>query len=147
MKTVTKILILALCILVSLSSCTFLKSLVNDVAAETERVAHFAEDFADLVDNPTIENAESLVHPSSPLTAEAVISKIENNEKLSNLDPTAEIQVGEIKNVNVSYHDEKLGGNLYTAECDIIVGDVTITVHLELLSTEAGFGLYDFDIK
>jgi hypothetical protein len=147
MKTITKILILALCILVSLSSCAFFKSLVNDVAAETERVAHFAEDFAGLVENPTVENAQDLIHPSSPITAETVISKIENNEKLNNLDPTAEIQVGEIKNVNVSYHDEKLGGNLYTAECDIIVGDVTITVHLELLSTDESFGLYDFDIK
>ena len=147
MKTITKILILALCILVSLSSCAFFKSLVNDVAAETERVAHFAEDFAGLVENPTVENAQDLIHPSSPITAETVISKIENNEKLNNLDPTAKISVGKITNLSISHHDATLGGNVYTADCEIMVGNTPIIVKLKLLSTDEGFGLYDFDIK
>ena len=93
------------------------------------------------------EEAEKLVHPASPLSPETLVDKIEGNEKIANLDFSQEITVGEITNLSISYHDETLGGNVYTAECQIMIGDTPINVKLKLLSTSEGFGLYDFDIE
>lgn len=146
MKNAIKILILSLCLALSLSSC-FIVDLFNGVKQETERVITFTTEFTVLIENPTVENAEELLHPSSPLTPEHVISKIEGNEKLQSLNTAGEISVGEITNLQLKYDDPTLGGTVYTANCEIIVDGTPITVKLTLLSTEGGFGLYDFDIE
>lgn len=147
MKKLLKFTVLALCILVSLSSCTFIKSLLNEAKTEAEHVAEFTEELVVLMEEPSIEKAEELVHPNSPLTPESVLEKIENNEKIKNLDFSGEVSIGEITNLNMSYHDKELGGNLYEAECQVTVSGTTIDITLKLLSTDEGFGLYDFDIK
>lgn len=135
------LLVLVLCL--ALSSCSF----INEMKQETEKVAEFTSDFTSLMSEPTVEKAEALVHPSSPLTPEAVIEKIENNEKLASLDFTGDISVSEIGEMKMSYHDETLGGNVYTVECTVTVSGTPINVSLTLLSSGDSFGLYDFDIK
>lgn len=141
-KTV-KFIICSLCILLSFSSCT----LFNEVKQEAERVAVFTEEFITLVEEPTVEKAQELVHPKSNLTAESVIEKIQNNEKLADLDLTQEVTIGEVSDLKLLHQDAELGGNVYSVDCQVIVGGVAIDVSLILLSTEEGLGLYDFDIK
>lgn len=143
MKTALKFAAISLCLILCLSSCSF----INEVQTEAQKVQSFTEDLVGVIENPTLEEAEELVHPSSPLTPEAVLDKIQNNEKLQNLDPSGEIEIGEIKNLEISYHDKELGGNVYTAECTVTVDGTPIDLTLKLLSTDEGFGLYDFDIK
>lgn len=147
MKALLKITLLSLCVLVTLSSCAFINSLVNEATSEAEKVADFTNDFVVLMEDPSVEKAEELIHPDSPLTPENVMEKIESNEKIQNLDFSQEIQIGEISDLRVSYHDEALGGNVYEADCQVTVGDVVINLTLKLLSTDDGFGIYDFDIK
>lgn len=143
MKKIIKLAVLSLIAILALSSC----SLINEAKQEAQKVEQFTGDFAVLVETPTIENAEKIVHPSSKLTPENVVEKIESNEKLKSLDLSQEISVGNIGDLNVSYHDKTLGGNVYSVTVQILVGDTPIDVDLTLLSTEGGFGLYDFDIK
>lgn len=138
-----KSVVVVLCLLLCLSSCTF----INDMKRDVERATDFVEELTVLIKNPTVEKAQELVHPSSPLTPESVVDMIQNNEKLSSLDLSQEITVGDIGDVDVSYQDEALGGNLYTVECQILVGDTPVNVLVKLLSTDQAFGIYDLDIK
>lgn len=142
-STVTRLLLLSLALVLALSSCSF----INEMKDEAEKVSEFADDFAALVQDPTPEKAESLVHPASRLTPEDVIEKIQSNEKLASLDTSGEVSVENISDIKMSYHDEELGGNVYTVECDVVIGGVTINASITLLSTSEGFGLYDFEIK
>lgn len=136
-------LILIVCIVLCLSSCSF----IEEMQSEAQKAENFAQELTVLIQNPTVEKAEELVHPSSPLTPEAVVDMVQNNEKLSSLDLSQEIKVGEIGDLNFSYKDETLGGNVYTVQCQILVGDTPVDVLVTLLSDDAGFGLYDLDIK
>lgn len=152
MKKILLFAILSLCLILCLSSCTFLRSFFTEMEQEATKVAEFTQDMTQLMTNPTVEEAEKLVHPSSPLSPEAVIDKIKGNEKLanidmSNLDIKEDVTVGDITNLNISYHDATLGGNIYTADCEIVINGTPILVKLKLLSTDEGFGLYDFDLQ
>ncbi len=145
MKNITKVIVFTLCILLCLSSCTFINKLKNEAA----KVAEFSKDFVGLVKEPTVENAEELLHPSSPLTPEVVVEKIKNNDKLKDIDFSKDMDVtlGEISDVTLIRQDPDLGGAVYGAECSIIVNGQTIVVSLTMLSTSDGMGIYDFDIK
>lgn len=145
MKNITKVIICTLCILLCLSSCT----LFNKAKNEAAKVAEFSKDFVGLVKEPTVENAEELLHPSSPLTPEAVVEKIKSNEKLKDIEFSKDMEVtlGEISDVTLIRQDPKLGGAVYGADCSIIVNGQTIVVSLTMLSTSDGMGIYDFDIK
>lgn len=142
-NTFAKVLILFFILTLTLSSCSF----ITEMKDEAQKASDFTNDFAALVQDPTLERAEELVHPSSPLTAQSVIDRIESNEKLTSLDPSSEIRVDNIGDIKMSYHDEELGGNVYTVDCDIIVGTTPISVTIIILSTSEGFGLYDFEIQ
>ena len=144
MKTITKILVLSLCLVMCFTSCTFFKK----VGQEAKRVEKFAGDFVQLVENPTIEKAEEIVHPNSPLTPEAVIDEIKNNEKFAGLDVTPDkVELKSVSDIKFSAEDKALGGNIYSVDCELVVDGTPIIVSLELLSSDAGFGLYNFDIK
>ena len=147
MKTTLKLFAIIISLLLFFTSCSFFTDLIEETLEETKKVAEFTEDFAELVAEPDIEKAESLVHPNSNINAETVIDRIENNEKLASLDMSQEITVSEIGELDIAFHDESLGGNVYTLDCVITVGDTPINVTLKILSTDEGFGIYDFDIK
>ncbi len=145
MKNITKVIVFTLCMLLCLSSCTFVNKLKNEAA----KVAEFSKDFIVLVKDPSAEKAEELLHPSSPLTPESVVDKIKNNEKLKDVEFSKDMKVtlGEISDVTLIRQDPKLGGSVYGADCSIIVNGRTIVVSLTMLSTSDGMGIYDFDIK
>ncbi len=142
-NTFARFFILFFILVFTLSSCSF----ITEMKDEAQRASDFTNDFADLVQNPTLEKAEELVHPSSPLTAQVIIDRIQSNEKLTSLDTSGEIRVDNIEDIKMSYHDEELGGNVYTVSCDIIVGTTPISVTIIILSTDEGFGLYNFEIE
>lgn len=147
MKTTVKLFAIILTFVLFLTSCSFIRNLIEETVEETKRVAEFTEDFSDLLNEPTVEKAEDILHPKSSLTPETVLEKIENNEKLASLDMSQEITIGEIGELNVSFHDESLGGNVYTLDCVIMVGDTPVNVTLKLLSEGDSLGIYDFEIK
>lgn len=145
MKRITKILICTLCILLCLSSCTLFDKAKN----EAKKVVEFSKDFAQLVKDPSVEEAEDLLHPSSPLTPESVVNEIKNNEKIKslNISKDSQITIGEVTDVTLQRNDPELGGMVYGAECSVIVDGQTIVISLTMLSTSKGMGIYDFDIK
>lgn len=138
-----KALALIVCVVLCLSSCSF----IEEMQLEVQKAENFAQEITVLIQNPTVEKAQELVHPSSPLTPEAVVDMVRNNEKLSSLDLSQDIKVSEIGDIDLSYKDETLGGNVYTLQCQILVGDTPVDVLVTLLSNDAGFGLYNLDIK
>ncbi len=138
-----KTLALIVCVVLCLSSCSF----IEEMQLEVQKAENFAQEITVLIQNPTVEKAQELVHPSSPLTPEAVVDMVRNNEKLSSLDLSQDIKVSEIGDIDLSYKDETLGGNVYTLQCQILVGDTPVDVLVTLLSNDAGFGLYNLDIK
>lgn len=138
-----KALVLIVCVVLCLSSCSF----IEEMQSEVQKAENFAQEITVLIQNPTVEKAQELVHPSSPLTPETVVDMVRNNEKLSSLDLSQDIKVSEIGDIDLSYKDETLGGNVYTLQCQILVGDTPVDVLVTLLSNDAGFGLYNLDIK
>jgi hypothetical protein len=147
MKHTVKLFAIIISLLMFFTSCSFIQDAIEETIEETQRVAEFTEDFADLVAEPSIEKAESLVHPNSSITPETVLERITENEKLASLDMSQEITVSEIGDLSIAFKDETLGGNVYTLDCVIMVGDVPINVTLKLLSAGDTLGIYDFDIK
>lgn len=147
MKKIAKILIVSLVLCLALGSC----SLINEVKQEANRIADFTVDFAEVMENPTVENAEALIHPKSSLTAESVIDKIAGNERLqelmSSVESEEDITIGEISEPKIKFNDPELGGNVYAVEVEIIIKGTPVTVSLDMLSSEEGFGLLDFEIK
>ncbi|MGM9631903.1 MAG: hypothetical protein ACI3XL_02280 [Eubacteriales bacterium] len=147
MKKIAKILIVSLVLCLALGSC----SLIRGVKQEADRIADFTVDFAEVMENPTVENAESLIHPKSSLTAESVVDKIAGNEKLqelmSSVESEEDITIGEISEPEIKFNDPELGGNVYAVEVEIIINGTPVTVSLDMLSSEEGFGLLDFEIK
>ena len=79
MKTFVKICALSLCLILCFTSCSLIdraKEEAQKLKEEVIRVKDFSGDFVELVQEPTVERAEDLVHPSSSLTPEAVVDKI-----------------------------------------------------------------------
>ena len=139
-----RIALLTLVLLLCFTSCT----LVDDLKRDAANVAVFALEFVDLIENPTLEKAEELTHPSSPLTAENVIERLENDEKLAGVDPsTQSITLEEVGEATFKFHDAELGGNVYEIGCVVVIGETRFTVVLTMLSNDDGFGIYDFEIK
>ncbi len=145
MKTFVKIFALSLCLLISFTSC----SLFNEVKQEMIRVKDFTVDFVELVQDPTLEKAEDLVHPSSNLTPEAVVNKLKNNETLKNLNISKDtkVNISNISDITLLRNDATLGGNVYGVDIVVSVNGTPITISLTVLSTSEGMGVYDFDIK
>jgi len=147
------VLCLALCLCVC--GCTFF----DNAAKEAKRVADFTADFSDTLDavasSGSVEEikaqASKIIHPSSSLTADALIDEVKNNEKLQTIDfeNLTEDSI-EIENIGIpellSYNEE-LDGNVYSLVVTVSVNGTPITVDLTLLSNESGMGFYDFEIK
>ena len=147
------VLCLALCLCVC--GCTFF----DNAAKEAKRVADFTADFSDTLDavasSGSVEEIKAhtskIIHPSSSLTADALIDEVKNNEKLQTIDfeNLTEDSI-EIENIGIpellSYNEE-LDGNVYSLVVTVSVNGTPITVDLTLLSNESGMGFYDFEIK
>lgn len=152
MKTFVKIFALSLCLVLCFTSCSFINKVKEEaqkLKEEAIKVKDFTGDFVELVQDPTVERAEDLVHPSSTLTPEAVVDKIKNNETIKNLELSEDTQVelGEISGLTLLANDATLGGNVYGVDMTVIIDGTPITITLKVLSTEEGMGVYDFDLQ
>jgi hypothetical protein len=152
MKTFVKIFALSLCLILCFTSCSLFdkaKEEAEKIKEEVVRVKDFSGDFVELVQDPTIEKAEDLVHPSSNLSAEAVVDKIKNNETIKNLElsENTQVELGEISGLTLLTNDATLGGNVYGVDMTVIVDGTPITINLKVLSTSGGMGVYDFDLQ
>lgn len=152
MKTFVKIFALSLCLILCFTSCSLIdraKEEAQKLKEEAIRVKDFSGDFVELVQDPTVERAEDLVHPSSTLTPEAVVDKIKNNETIKNLELSEDTQVelGEISGLTLLANDATLGGNVYGVDMTVIIDGTPITITLKVLSTDEGMGVYDFDLQ
>ena len=152
MKTFVKIFALSLCLVLCFTSCSFINKVKEEaqkLKEEAIKVKDFTGDFVELVQDPTVERAEDLVHSSSTLTPEAVVDKIKNNETIKNLELSEDTQVelGEISGLTLLTNDATLGGNVYGVDMTVIVDGTPITITLKVLSTEEGMGVYDFDLQ
>ena len=152
MKTFVKIFALSLCLILCFTSCSLFEKAREEaekIKEEVVRVKEFSGDFVELVQDPTIEKAEDLVHPSSNLSAEVVVDKIKNNETIKNLNISEDtkIEIGEISGLTLLTNDETLGGNVYGVDMTVVIDGSPVTINLKVLSTEEGMGVYDFDIE
>ena len=152
MKTFVKIFALSLCLILCFTSCSFfdkVKEETEKIKEEVVRVKEFSGDFVELVQDPTVEKAEDIVHPSSNLSAEVVVDKIKNNETIKNLNISEDtkIEIGEISGLTLLTNDETLGGNVYGVDMTVVIDGPPVTINLKVLSTEEGMGVYDFDIE
>lgn len=152
MKTFVKIFALSLCLVLCFTSCSFINKVKEEaqkLKEEAIKVKDFTGDFVELVQDPTVERAEDLVHPSSTLTPEAVVDKIKNNETIKNLELSEDTQVelGEISGLTLLANDATLGGNVYGVDMTVIIDGTPITITLKVLSTDEGMGVYDFDLQ
>lgn len=149
MKRASKIitLILALVICMSVCSCTF----INKAKQEATRVLDFGEKIAVIAETQDIDKLETLVHPDSKISKEYIEDKIKNNEKVKHILDEGinkdSVTINSVSEPKMIVADSDLGGNIYGMEATISINGTPINVSITLLSTEAGLGFYDFDIK
>lgn len=145
LKIITLVLTLVICL--SVCSCTF----INKAKQEATRVLDFGEKIAVIAETQDIDKIETLIHPESNISEEYIEEKIRNNEKIKHiLDEGIDKDSVTIKSVSepkIIVSDSDLGGNIYGMEATISINGTPITVSITILSTEAGMGFYDFEIK
>lgn len=145
LKIITLVLTLVICL--SVCSCTF----INKAKQEAARALDFGEKIAVIAETQDIDKLETLIHPESSISKEYIEEKIRNNEKIKHiLDEGIDKDSVTIKSFSepkMIISDSDLGGNIYGMEATISINDTPISVSITILSTEAGMGFYDFEIK
>ena len=152
MKAIAKILLLVLALSVALSVCSCAN--VSSVARDVTRVIKFTEEISTITNNSssveeTVEKAEDLLHPKSPLTADSILEQLKANERLAALEGVSmeNVKLGSFSSPKFLLGDKTLGGNVYEVTVVLTVGNVNFDLTLKLLSDETDMGIYSFDIK
>lgn len=149
MKKFSRIIIIAIVIALALSICSC--STIRDIT----RVPKFSKKLMAIAEvrdpEQALAQAESIVHPSSPLNNTSIIEKIKADEDLKDLDleslASQNYSIGSFSDIELKFNDPDLGGNIYETKVEVRFGDQVFVVIITILSDSDTMGLYDFDIS
>ena len=128
--------ILCLCLLtVLLSSCSGgisgdeAKSHINGFLAEIEKGDY--------------QSASDYLHAERPANLELFFEGIEKDD---GVDFQQTITVKKYTGFSSSYYDSTVGGSTYSLDMVVTVGDDELTLSVEVVKNDNGFGIYNLDI-
>ena len=159
-KTMSKIALLILCAIVTISICSCTGPGMGNVMQEVNNITNFAGEVVDLtssLSDPTlteeelITKVEGLIHPDSDLTLESVWNELQENEKIQEIGSAQNIELVKMPELSdlasLIQYDEELGGNIYQTEVELSVDGVPFIIGITLFSNENGMGIYGYNIQ
>ena len=159
-KTMSKIALLILCAIVTISICSCTGPDMNSIMQEVNNIKNFAGEVIDLtssLSDPTlteeelITKVEELIHPDSDLTLEGVFNELQENEKIQGLASAQNIDIVKMPSFedlpSMIQYSEELGGNIYQTEVELSVDGVPFIIGITLFSNENGMGIYGYNIQ
>lgn len=158
--TMSKIAIIILCAIISLSICSCTGPGMGNVMQEVNNITNFAGEVVDLtssLSDPTITEeqliakAEGLIHPDSDLTLEGFLNELKENEKMQEIGSAQNVEVVKMPELSdlasMIQYSEELGGNVYNTEVELSVDGVPFIIGITLFSNENGMGIYGYNIQ
>ncbi len=135
MKLHTKIitcLTVVVFILCSLTSC-----IDGNVAKQT------IADFLSAIAAGDYDTATSHLHPDRPADLQPYLENIEQSESV---DFQAGIEILGYSSVKSAHYDSTVDGSTYMTTCRTKIGDQTVSITVEIVDNDAGYGIYNFTI-
>ena len=121
----------------SLSSCG--KGIKGDDAKAT------VKDFFACVEKEDYEGALALMHPEKATTAEAIKILVKKDETDEGIDLSLGITDIKYNGFESSVYDSEVGGARYELSGHAKAGDVRFEFEIELIKTDEGYGIKEFD--
>ena len=150
MKHTSKIIIVALALILTLSVCGCTR--VNSIARDIQRAGEFVISLVELSKlgpEGALAEGSGFLHAKSGLNEETIREQIKENEAIKglNLEGTAEsVIVGAWSTPTYVEYNEELGGNIYEVSAVVTVDGHPLNVSIQILSDESAMGVYSFTI-
>ena len=109
-----------------------------------EEATQMTEDFLRALGTQDYAAAEALLHPERPLDLEKRFGVLQSE---SGLDFGEGIRIDKYTGFSSSYYDSSVGGSRYELTVVTTVGDRAVTFVIETVRNDAGYGIYNVDIK
>ncbi len=135
MKLSTRIIIC--CLTVALLLCTLTSCIDGDRAKQT------IESFLSAVEAGDYDAAKAFLHPDRPADVQQYLEKVENTESV---DFQSDIEILRYSSVKSSHYDSSVGGSAYETTCNARVGGREVSITVEIVENDAGYGIYNFTI-
>lgn len=158
--TMSKIAIIILCAIISVSICSCTGPGMGNIMQEVNNITNFAGEVVDLTNSlsdPTITEeqliakAEELIHPDSDLTLEGFLNELQENEKMQEIGSAQNVEIVKMPELSdlasMIQYSEELGGNVYNTEVELSVDGVPFIIGITLFSNENGMGIYGYNIQ
>ncbi len=130
-KTVICLLTLVL-LLGSLTSCI-----------DGKKAKGTVEDFLSAVEAGDFETAKTYLHPERPADLSTYFGNVEATEQV---DFQSGIAITKYTGVKSSHYDSSVGGSVYETTARAKLDGKSVTITVEIVENEAGYGIYNFNI-
>ena len=101
------------------------------------------EFFTAIVDED-YSKAETLLHPERPAELESFFLSIEEEK---GVDFQEGIEIEKYTGFSSSFYDSTVNGSTYELTMQTKVGEKTIVFTIEIVKNEAGYGIYNLDLR
>lgn len=98
--------------------------------------------FFDAVENKDYELAASYLHPEYPLDLTKFFEWLENEKGYD----CSKIQIDKYTGFSSSYYDSTVGGSAYTLQMDVLLNGESISMAIEIVKNDNGYGIYNLGI-
>ncbi len=132
LKRITTCIITFVLLLWGLTSC-----IDGDQAKQT------IEDFLTAIETENYTAAESYLHPDRPSDLQQYFETVEDAESI---DFQSDIEILRYVSVRSAYYDTAVDGSIYETTLNAKIGDKTVSITVEIVENDTGYGIYDFTI-
>ncbi len=136
-KLLASLLILPIVLLLSLSLVACSGGIDTDAAKE------HIEKFLTTLSTEDYEAAASYLHPDRPADLEQYCTNIEEREGVDIFD---RIVIEKYTGHHYSYYDGSVDGSAYEVTIRAKIGDTPVTLTIEVVQNDHGYGIYNFDM-
>ena len=111
---------------------------------DTDEAKEHINEFLSAMAQEDYEKAEKLLHPDRPADIEEFIK---GYEEQTGLDLSSGITVKRNTGFNYTYYSSNVGGSSYELTMSAEVGGTNITITVEIVQNDNGYGVYNFYIN
>lgn len=144
MKKVCIFFLLISCLLCA-TSCEPINELFNTMYG-MRQATYLTRDFWNAIGDGSFDEAESMIHPDSPLCGDELKNYLSTLEKENNLDFSDNLWVL-FDDSHTMISADKNFERAYVTECVIVINNTSYLVSMLTLDDERGFGIYRFSIN
>lgn len=109
----------------------------------TDEAKVFINDFLTAVSAEDYAKAEEFLHPDRPAELEPFINECEEQK---GIDFSSGVSIERYTGFNYSYYDSTVDGSSYELTMKAKVGDKSVSITVEIVQNDNGYGIYNFYI-